>query len=89
MIVRAGLLVLSLGLALAAYGAAAAAMMGGDLWTWVLTCVLPLLWVASVVANYKVGRWGPWALTIGTIPALGGVSVLALIYGAIQFGAYV
>lgn len=89
MIVRVGLLVLSFGLALGSYGATVAAMMGGDFSTWVLTCVLPLLWVASVAANYRVGRLGPCALTIGATPALIGVGILALAYCASRFGAYV
>lgn len=90
MIVRVGLLVLSFLLALLAFVMAREVRWGTDPWIWALAFLLPPLWIATVVGSYRIGRFGPWALTIGVLPALSGVCGITLIYGAsFLFGAYV
>jgi hypothetical protein len=65
-------------------------MSGGDAWMWTLTFAFPLLWIATVVGSYRIGRLGPWALIIGVLPALSNVWMIIMIYGAhFLYGAYV
>jgi hypothetical protein len=72
---------LSVLLALAACGAAWATLTGGDSGILALVYLLPLLWIVSVVGNYRIGRFGPWSLALGVIPALSGVCAVTVIIG--------
>ncbi len=89
MVTRLGLLALSYLLAFVALIASGKALNGGDAWIWTLTFVAPLLWLATVIGSYHLGRLGPWAL-VGALPALWGVGFIAMIYGAhFLYGAYI